>query len=81
MDALASSLKRLLFPKARKQPVNSGITQKHWAEMVAFGFLDYKRLCRIILDVCLIQIPSFPPKKGVEMHKAQHVVYFLADTG
>lgn len=63
MDALASSFTRLLFPKARKQQVNSGITQKHRAELLAFGFLDRKRLCRRVLDVCLKQILSFP-KKG-----------------
>lgn len=81
MDAPASSFKRLLFSKARKQHVNSGITQKHWAELQACVFLDWKRLCRRVLDICLMQILSFPQKIEVEMYKGQHVIYFLADTG
>lgn len=80
VDVLGRSLRRLFFSKERKQHVSSGITLKHQAEVLAFGFLDWNRLCRNTLDVYLMHILSFPKMEG-DMHKAQRAVYFHADTG
>lgn len=48
------------FSQKKESHVGSGITLKHWAEILAFGFLHWSRLHRSILDACLMQILFFP---------------------